>query len=120
MSKDLEELARREAGFVEPPSRYTKQERETIDRMRDFAHKMAASVCCGDDVDWLADLLFIFHCEATALKYEDRNGSKGDPLGDQAKAEWYVQMAEHVRSPETKQDPRASREGFVPYERPKR
>jgi hypothetical protein len=80
--------------------------RETIDRMRDLCVLMF-----GDNA--AANAAFGFHCMATAVKYLDRVGLKGDASVDQAKADWYMQMALHVlgRGP----DPRAQREQFTPW-----
>lgn len=99
-------------GADRAPDRYMKTGRETIDRIRDMAFRLA-----GGNIE-LADQLFAFHCEACALKYEDRSGAKGDPDADDRKGVWYRAMAAHVRSPETNDDPRAYRAGFAPYAYP--
>lgn len=90
-------------GFTAAPTRYTRQGRETIDRIRDA----------------LGDQGFIAFCVGSAIKYEDRAGLKGDPEGDVAKAMWYRQMVDHVRD-ERKPDPRAGRQDFQPYVRHRR
>ena len=97
-------------GADRAPDRYMTHGRETIDRQRDLACEQALGH------KRLADMLFAFHCDATALAYEDRNGAKGDPEGDAKKARWYRQMARHVRAPRIHADPRGDRPGFVPYE----
>lgn len=98
------------------PDRYTRKGRETIDRMRDLAY----------DSEWedafmvgfpVADILFAYHCRATALKYEDRDGAKGDPEGDRAKRAFYNAMADSVLH-DGQPDPRSERPGFTPYRRP--
>lgn len=106
-------------GFDRAPDRYTAHGRETIDRMRDLAHTFAAMMrpgCTRAQRDDLADDLFAFHCFATALKYEDRAGLKGDANTDARKAAFYRGMAAHVAGEGP--DPRAARPGFVPYRRP--
>lgn len=105
-------------GTDRPPARYTQNGRETLDTMRDRAHEEAErQLGPGPLADLLADLLFAFHCEATALKYSDRSGSKGDATGDAKKCAFYRQMAAHVRSPDQYLDPRYQRPGFQKYER---
>lgn len=105
-------------GTDRPPARYTHNGRETIDTMRDHAYAEAErQLGPGPLADQLADLLFAFHCEATALKYSDRSGSKGDPDGDAKKCAFYRQMAAYVRSPGQYPDPRCLRPGFQKYER---
>lgn len=102
------------------PDRYMSAGRETIDRMRDEAHVLAdAIVAAGiqfDTVDKLADALFAFHCRATAMKYEDRAGAKGDGSADYRKCAWYRAMERHIIRGGP--DPRAERPDFVPYTRP--
>jgi hypothetical protein len=91
-------------GHDRAPDRYTGQGRETIDRMRDLAWATGLN----------PDEVFGFFCLATALKYHDRAGLKGDADEDLAKMRWYRAMALHAltgRHP----DPRADRPGFVPY-----
>lgn len=94
--------------------------RETIDAMRDMA--LAAAEGLGatdpDRVRRLADLLFAYHCDATALKYRQRTGKKGPAADDVRKAEWYEAMALHVRGQGP--DPRHKRPGFEPYAYPVR
>ena len=108
-------------GFDRAPTRYTAKGRETIDRMRDLAHAAAReffgnAAFTEEDVADLADLLFAYHCDATALKYEDREGLKDDPTKDRSKRAWYLRMAAHVRG--ECPNPRSERPGFVAYERP--
>lgn len=86
-------------GFRSAPARYTKQERETIDRIRDA----------------MTDAGFVAFCLGTAMRYEDRAGAKGDAEGDAEKARWYRQMIAHVNGDGP--DPRAGRPGFQPYVR---
>jgi hypothetical protein len=101
-------------GFYVAPARYSAHGRETIDRMRDatpalysFALSRGASV---------ADAVFYVHCILDAMKYEDREGKKGDPLEDMTKARWYRQMAAHAVG--DAHDPRENRgAAFVPYVR---
>lgn len=93
-------------GHDRAPDRYTGQDRETIDRMRDLAW----ATCTGTD----PDEMFAFHCLATALKYHDRAGLKGDADEDLAKMRWYRAMALHALTGEHP-DPRADRPGFAPY-----
>lgn len=95
-------------GFATAPERYTRQERETVDRMRDLFRQKAGMMPA------VGDAWFAVFCEANALKYKDRNGAKGDPEGDIEKACWWRMMAAHVRGEGP--DPRHQREGFVPYE----
>jgi hypothetical protein len=89
-------------GFDRRPDRYSGQERETIDRIRDE----------------LGDELFIGFCLGTAMKYWDRAGRKGPKDEDLEKADWYAMMAKHVAEPDLHRDPRHKRDDFVPYERP--
>ena len=93
-------------GWTAAPARYTAKGRETIDRMRDLAH------AAFDDAN-TADRAFAFFCLATAMKYEDRAGRKGDALADMQKAAWYVTMADHVLG--FGEDPRANREQFAAW-----
>lgn len=106
-------------GADRKPDRYAGAEgRETIDAMRDMA--LAAAEGLGatdpDRVRRLADLLFAYHCDATALKYRQRTGKKGPAADDVRKAEWYEAMARHVRGQGP--DPRHKRPGFEPYAYP--
>lgn len=87
-------------GFNVAPVRYSAHGRETIDRIRDT----------------LGDEAFIAYCRGTAMKYRDRAGLKGDAAEDAKKAQWYLQMADHVSFGAP--DPRAYRAGFQPYVRP--
>lgn len=106
-------------GFDRAPERYIRTGRETIDRQRDRAHMFAdwfASEHGGDiDAAVLADFMFAFHCDACAIKYEDRGGAKGDSDGDAEKVRWYRQMQYHVAG--ECPDPRSARPDFVPYQR---
>ena len=87
-------------GFHVAPARYSAHGRETIDRIRDLL---------GDDG-------FAAYCLGTAMKYEDRAGLKGPAEQDRQKAIWYRQM--HACVTHGAPDPRAYRDGFVPYVRP--
>ena len=83
------------------PTRYTRPDgRETLDAIR----------------DQLGDAGFISFCIGNAIKYEDRQGKKGDAEEDRKKAAFYLQMAAHVQG--SGPDPRSGRAGFVPYRRP--
>ena len=95
-------------GHDRAPDRYTTQDRETIDRMRDLAHAMFSGPA-------VADAVFAYHCIATALKYSDRYGLKDLPEIDAKKLLWYLAMAAHVR--DGTPDPRSGRPGFVPWEK---
>ena len=103
-------------GFDSAPARYTKHERETIDRMRDMAgalYEEAFQARCS-----VNDAVFAVHCALTALKYEDREGLKGDAAEDAKKARFYRAMHAHVLN--RGEDPRSSRPGFKAYKRPKK
>lgn len=107
-------------GFDRAPDRYTGQGRETVDRMRDRCWHVAATELNWRGLDELAavaDLLFREVCESHALKYRDRLGRKGDADEDRRKLAFWTQMAEHVATGGRTPDPRAGREGFVPYTR---
>mgnify|MGYP000609010699 FL=1 len=95
-------------GHDRAPDRYSSKGRETIDRMRDLAHEMFADPA-------LADAAFAFHCAATAVKYEDRAGLKGDAAVDEAKARWYREMERHALG--LGEDPRSGRATFTPWTR---
>ena len=111
-------------GFDRAPDRYSRNKRETIDRMRDRCYAIAEEPrCLGFTCGGLepmqrelADLLFSVHCELTSMKYADRCGLKGDAGVDDNKCQWYAQMALHVMKAEVP-DPRANRPDFVPYSR---
>lgn len=107
-------------GFERAPFRYVAHGRETIDRQRDEAYVRACAFLCDDDprVAALADEMFAYLCDATALKYEDRRGRKDNvnPARDAEAARWYREMATHVRGEGP--DPRHHRPGFIPYARP--
>ena len=93
-------------GADRAPDRYMATGRETIDRMRDLAHALFGE-------PGLADAAFAFHCLATAMKYADRTGLKGDAEVDRAKADWYRRMVDHVVS--GGDDPRSGRPAFEPW-----
>jgi hypothetical protein len=95
-------------GHDRAPDRYTTQDRETIDRMRDLAHAMFADPA-------VADAVFAYHCIATALKYSDRYGLKDLPEIDAKKLHWYLAMASHVR--DGTPDPRSERADFKAWEK---
>lgn len=82
-------------GTETAPSHYSGQREETIDRIRGM----------------LGDELFMGFCLGNVLKYDDRQGLKGDQNVDWAKAVWYSRMAAHVADP-GKPDPRHKRQGF--------
>ena len=82
-----------DTGFDKAPARYMTQGRETIDRIRDL----------------LGDAGFVAYCHGNALKYADRAGAKGDPIGDAEKFRWYTQMADFVEG--RGEDPRTYRKG---------
>ena len=103
-------------GFAAAPVRYSAHGRETIDRMRDAAAELfdeafMARLSFGDAA-------FAVHCALTAMKYEDREGLKGDAAEDAKKAAFYRAMHAHVlrRGP----DPRSERVGFKAYKRVKK
>lgn len=101
-------------GFHVAPARYSGQERETIDLLRDAAGALlreALAAGCSP-----GDAAFAVHCGLTARKYRSRLGRKGPPEEDLRKAEWYEQMWEHVVRGGP--DPRSYRAGFSPYVRP--
>ena len=118
-------------GFDRAPDRYSRQARETIDRIRDEAHAWAEHPDLCNNVSRanpqaLADLLFAFWCHGNALKYADRRGAKGDAESDANKEHFYRMMAQHVLqgqvpsmrdSPGRTPDPRSERPGFKPYVR---
>ena len=88
-------------GHDAQPSRYTRPDgRETLDAIRDR----------------LGDAGFIAFCVGNAMKYEDRQGKKGDAEEDRKKATFYRQMEAHVKG--SGPDPRSGRPGFTPYRRP--
>ena len=106
-------------GLDRAPDRYSSKGRETIDRMRDAAYPLAEQFLGkpGKEADALADAMFAYHCNVTALKYEDRLGLKDAPEQDAKKAYFYRTMASHVLSCGLLPDPRHERPGFVPYKR---
>ena len=105
-------------GFDRAPERYMAHGRETIDRMRDRAFVVAEAHlgAVGDVANALADVLFVYHCEVTAMKYADRAGRKDDEQQDRDKAVFYRRMAAHVRG--FGPDPRSERADFTAYRRP--
>lgn len=111
------------AGFDRTPTRYSGQERETIDRQRDYSHALATEWLAQYEKDKVAltaealsDLIFASHCRMNALKYEDREGKKDVPANETAKANWYMTMAQHVDLPDLVSDPRWQRiDGYQPY-----
>lgn len=72
------------------PSHYKDQPVETIDLLRAT----------------LSDEQFFGFCIGNWVKYRDRDGRKDSP-NDKGKAEWYKQMAMHVRHPDRYPDPRS-------------
>jgi hypothetical protein len=82
-------------GVEAAPVHYSGQREETIDRIRGM----------------LGDELFMGFCLGNVLKYDDRQGLKGDRDENWAKAVWYSRMAAHVADP-SKPDPRHKRQGF--------
>lgn len=89
-------------GFTSIPTRYaTESGREAIDLIRDS----------------LSDEEFVAYCLGNATKYRVRAGKKGNAQIDHEKADFYGQMADHIRDPDITADPRAARPGFVPYQR---
>ena len=103
-------------GFDSAPNRYMRHERETIDRQRD-ACAVLVEEAFQARVSF-ADAAFAVHCALTAMKYDDREGLKDDPVRERAKQRFYRAMHAHVlnRGP----DPRSSRDGFNAYKRPKK
>jgi hypothetical protein len=117
------------------PDRYSSHGRETIDRQRDASRLLAYDLVqrlVDSDVPpdarrfladnaaavvvMLADQLFAYHCMAQCIRYADRTGRKGGADGaaaDKLKRRFYAQMFRHVSGAGL--DPRASREGYVPY-----
>lgn len=89
-----------ETGFDRAPDRYSRQGRETIDRIRDS----------------MTDTEFGAFCRGNAMKYMDRAGMKGVAEADKDKAKWYMRMAMHIKQPSFA-DPRADRPDFQPYVR---
>lgn len=87
-------------GATVAPARYSTTDRETIDRIRDL----------------LGTRGFLAYCRGQVVRYLDRAGHKGPKEEDEAKAEWYMQMALHVADPVNYGDPRVYREGFQRYE----
>ena len=107
-------------GDDRPPSRYTAQGRETVDRMRDLCRERAAEMAPpGNDpaeVNVAGDMIFTIVCETHALKYKDRAGLKEgeDAEVTARKAAWWTAMADHVRG--NGPDPRSDRtEGATHY-----
>jgi hypothetical protein len=113
------------------PIRYSmRHDHETIDRMRQLCRDLAEQALLGS-IRWhrltrllgvnvamtnsnaLGDLAFAFLCKAMELRYRDRAGLKGLAVADEAKADWYSAMAEHVLDP-SYPDPRTARPGWQP------
>jgi hypothetical protein len=107
------EQAKPDLGFDAPPARYNNNPdgRETIDRMFDEAETVFDRVFDPDD-HWHglhadpAHAINAALCAALALKYEDRNGKKGDPDGDANKAKFYRQMQARWEQNDASLDPR--------------
>lgn len=93
-------------GWESAPKRYMQSGRETVDVMRDLCHFLKPGQ--GDDY-------FAVACAVQALKYDDRNGAKGDLEGDLEKSRWWRAMEKHVRGEGP--DPREGRENFTPYKK---
>lgn len=93
-------------GFKKAPDRYSRMDRETVDRMRDLCHALRPGH--GDD-------FFSVACATHALKYKDRAGAKGDIKGDREKAKWWGEMQLHAL--DLGPDPRYRRRDFVPYKK---
>lgn len=110
MSDDRNDSA---TGHDRAPDRYMAHGRETIDRQRDLAHKVARGMVPDEAVPAMADVLFVYLCVAQSMRYNDRLGRKGDPAEDAKKRAFYDAMAEHIcfGTP----DPRSDRPGFTPY-----
>lgn len=91
-------------GQTKAPDRYSRQDRETIDRIR----------------DQYGDIGALYFCLGNAMKYQDRAGAKeGVPEDrDRRAADWYAAMARHILAPEQYPDPRSTRSAFAPYRRP--
>lgn len=104
------------------PKRYAGQDRETIDRQRDLFRTVFVGLAVDEipgatleQVYRVADVAFSIHCQATALKYSDRMGRKGEDVDqERAKRDWYEQMGAHVLVG-TLPDPRSERPDFEPY-----
>jgi len=101
-------------GFDSIPARYaTEGGREVVDIMRDMCHDFAKEIAEED----LGDKIFSLVAATHALKYELREGKKGDREGDAEKHRWWSQMRDHAAS--GLPDPRSGRPGFIPYTPPK-
>ena len=109
-------------GYDKAPTRYMAEGRETVDRMRDYCHVLAAEWLGLPDekLHEVADLLFEAACMTHAIKYQDRKGLKAgvDLQRDVAAAAWWNSMRLHVKDPATNPDPRSTRPDFIPYVRP--
>ena len=95
MSKETTE----QLGFDKAPDRYNKGDRECIDIIRDS----------------MSDEAFADYCYAQVIRYLYRGDS--EKPGSKEKAQWYLQMYNHMIIPQLIADPRQYREGFKPYER---
>lgn len=100
-------------GFGQIPDRYKAENgKEVVDIMRDMCHEFAKKMPEGNDGDRIFGLVAATH----ALKYELRNGRKGDKEGDDEKLRWWSQMRDHATNGSP--DPRSNRAGFAPYKPP--
>ena len=94
-------------GDTTNPLHYRREgQQECIDAMReDFVRRFGER---GED-------MFVGFCLGNAFKYRWRAGHKEGTSAesDTAKAEWYEQMANHLRYPEMFPDPREGIKGVV-------
>lgn len=109
-------------GYEAVPDRYAGNGREVVDRWRDDAHAVADALAdqVGGDDDFrarMANTLYAYALLTHVTKYRLRAGAKGDPKGDEDKADFYEALARHVVHPSTHPDPRCNRPGFQPYKR---
>jgi hypothetical protein len=90
---------------VNRPEHYTSGKEECIDAMKRHMTAFAISLPLGIS---LGDVMMIGFCIGNAFKYGWRRGKKDGHTAaeDDAKAEWYEQMAFHVMRPEITADPR--------------
>lgn len=92
--------------------------RETIDTLRDAAHEAAETLLRSGaplTVELIADIIFAYHCTATAATLCDTEAEEREVASAASRAEWYVRMADHAL--DGSPDPRAGRPDFVPYRR---
>jgi hypothetical protein len=83
---------------------------ECIDAMWVYFHDWVEEnepAAFGAEQRMLAKMMFLGFCLGNAFKYRYRKGHKGLSDEDEAKAQWYSQMARHKRNPEVEPDPRA-------------